>query len=121
MGYKIPTPIQRKAIPILIEGHNVVAMAWTGSGKTAAFLVPLIERLKAHSKIVGVRAVILSPTRELAEQTAHNFKLLTWNTDLRYALLVGGHEMEREFEVLAKNPDVIIATPGRLSHHMKET
>lgn len=55
---------------MLLEGHNVVAMARTGSGKTASFLVPLIDRLKAHSKIVGVRGVILSPTRELAEQTA---------------------------------------------------
>jgi len=57
-------------------------------------LIPLIEKLKAHSKIVGVRGVILSPTRELAEQTANNFKLLARNTDLRYALIVGGHEME---------------------------
>jgi len=96
-------------------------MAWTGSGKTAAFLIPLIEKLKAHSKIVGVRGVILSPTRELAEQTANNFKLLARNTDLRYALIVGGHEMEWEFEVLAKNPDVVIATPGRLMHHIRET
>jgi len=67
MGYKVPTPIQRKSIPMLLEGHNVVAMARTGSGKTASFLIPLIDRLKAHSKIVGVRGVILSPTRELAE------------------------------------------------------
>lgn len=104
----------------MLEGHNVVAMAWTGSGKTAAFLIPLIEWLKAHSKIVGSWAVILSPTWELAEQTANNFKLLSRNTDLRHALLVGGHEMEREFEVLAWNPDVIIATPGRLAHHMWE-
>ena len=61
-GYNVPTPIQRKAIPVLLEGHNVVAMARTGSGKTAAFLIPLIEKLKAHSKIVGARGVILSPT-----------------------------------------------------------
>ena len=72
-GYKVPTPIQRKTIPSLLEGHNIVAMARTGSGKTAAFLIPVIERLKAHSLIVGTRAVILSPTRELAMQTAAYF------------------------------------------------
>jgi len=65
-GYNIPTPIQRKAIPQIIEGHNIIAMARTGSGKTGAFVIPLIERLQSHSNIVGARAVILSPTRELA-------------------------------------------------------
>ena len=66
-GYKIPTPIQRKAIPIVLEGQNVVAMARTGSGKTGAFLVPLIEKLKCHSKIVGARGLVLAPTREIAQ------------------------------------------------------
>merc|ERR1719356_1827120 len=70
MGYKLPTPIQRKTIPTILEGQDVVAMARTGSGKTAAFLIPTIERLASHSVSVGVRAVVLSPTRELAMQTA---------------------------------------------------
>jgi len=62
----LPTPIQRKAIPVILEGYNVIAMARTGSGKTAAFVIPVIEKLKAHSKIVGARCIILSPTREIA-------------------------------------------------------
>lgn len=67
-GYKAPTPIQRKAIPVILSGRDVVAMARTGSGKTAAFLIPLLERLKVHQD-TGARALLLSPTRELAMQT----------------------------------------------------
>ena len=65
-GYNLPTPIQRKSIPIALQGFNMIAMARTGSGKTAAFVIPVIEKLKSHSKIVGARCVILSPTREIA-------------------------------------------------------
>jgi ATP-dependent RNA helicase DDX54/DBP10 len=119
-GYKLPTPIQRKCIPNILEGNNIVAMARTGSGKTAAFLIPAIEKLKCHSQIVGTRCVVLSPTREIAMQTAGFFKDFAKFTDLRYALLVGGNEMETQFEKLAQNPDVIIATPGRLMHHINE-
>lgn len=68
-GYKVPTPIQRKTMPLILAGNDVVAMARTGSGKTAAFLVPMIERLKEHVPQSGVRALILSPTRDLALQT----------------------------------------------------
>lgn len=68
-GYKVPTPIQRKTMPLILAGHDVVAMARTGSGKTAAFLVPMLERLKEHVPQSGVRALILSPTRDLALQT----------------------------------------------------
>jgi len=120
MGYKLPTPIQRKCIPNILEGNNIVAMARTGSGKTGAFLIPIIEKLKCHSQIVGTRCVILSPTREIAMQTATFFRQFAKFTDLRYALLVGGNEMETQFEKLAQNPDVIIATPGRLMHHLNE-
>jgi ATP-dependent RNA helicase DDX54/DBP10 len=62
----LPTPIQRKAIPVILEGNNVIAMARTGSGKTAAFVIPIVQRLLKHSQIVGARAVVLSPTREIA-------------------------------------------------------
>ncbi|CAN8004050.1 unnamed protein product [Ixodes pacificus] len=71
-GYQIPTPIQRKTIPVILEGRDVVAMARTGSGKTAAFLVPILDKLKARSLQAGARALVLSPTRELALQT-HKF------------------------------------------------
>lgn len=91
-------------------------MARTGSGKTAAFTIPIVQKLQEHSTTVGARAVILSPTRELAMQSAHYFKMLTKNSDLTHCLIVGGNDMENQFERLLLNPDVIIATPGRLMH-----
>lgn len=120
MGYRVPTPIQRKAIPVILEGRDIVAMARTGSGKTAAFIIPLLERLKAHSAKVGVRALILSPSRELAMQTLKFCKDLGKHTDLRNCVLVGGDAMEDQFSAIASNPDVIIATPGRLLHLIVE-
>lgn len=75
-GYKVPTPIQRKTIPLALEGRDVVAMARTGSGKTACFLIPLFEKLKIRTAKVGVRALILTPTRELALQVTKEYDLL---------------------------------------------
>ncbi|KAJ3264816.1 ATP-dependent RNA helicase ddx54 [Chytriomyces hyalinus] len=115
-GYKIPTPIQRKAIPIILENRDVVAMARTGSGKTAAFLIPLMEKLKVHSAKVGARGLILTPSRELALQTLKFIKEMGKHTDLRSVMLVGGGTMDDQFAALANNPDIIIATPGRLMH-----
>ena len=117
-GYRVPTPIQRKAIPAIMEGRDVVAMARTGSGKTAAFLLPLLEKLGVHSPTVGVRGLVLSPTRELAVQT-HTFALELSHfiqPALRFALLVGGDAVEEQFDTLSRNPDVIVGTPGRLQH-----
>ncbi|KAJ8762906.1 hypothetical protein K2173_023035 [Erythroxylum novogranatense] len=119
-GYRVPTPIQRKTMPLILSGADVVAMARTGSGKTAAFLVPMLERLKQHVPQGGVRALILSPTRDLALQTLKFTKELGKFTDLRTSLLVGGDSMENQFEELAQSPDIIIATPGRLMHHLAE-
>ena len=84
-GYRLPTPIQRKTLPLILQGLDVVGMARTGSGKTAAFVVPLVERLGAHSARAGARAVVLSPTRELALQTHKVVKELGRHTDLRTA------------------------------------
>ena len=117
-GYRVPTPIQRRAIPAIMAGSDVVAMARTGSGKTAAFLIPLLEKLGVHSQTVGVRGLVLSPTRELAVQT-HKFcaELSHFvQPALRFALLVGGDLVDDQFDDLARNPDVLVATPGRLSH-----
>ncbi|NWX11542.1 DDX54 helicase, partial [Aegotheles bennettii] len=114
-GYKVPTPIQRKTIPAILRGRDVVAMARTGSGKTACFLVPMFERLKAPSQ-AGARALILSPTRELALQTLKFTKELGKFTGLKTALILGGDKMEDQFAALHENPDIIIATPGRLVH-----
>ncbi|KAL8134359.1 hypothetical protein AgCh_009399 [Apium graveolens] len=120
-GYKVPTPIQRKTMPLILSGSDVVAMARTGSGKTAAFLVPMFEKLRNHlDESGGIRALILSPTRDLALQTLKFARELGRYTDLRISLLVGGDSMESQFEELAQNPDIIIATPGRLMHHLSE-
>ncbi|XP_029126319.1 putative DEAD-box ATP-dependent RNA helicase 29 isoform X1 [Cajanus cajan] len=119
-GYKVPTPIQRKTMPLILSGSDVVAMARTGSGKTAAFLLPMLHRLNQHVPQSGVRALILSPTRDLALQTLKFTKELGHFTDLRVSLLVGGDSMESQFEELAQSPDIIIATPGRLMHHLSE-
>ncbi|KAK9748870.1 hypothetical protein RND81_02G086600 [Saponaria officinalis] len=119
-GYQVPTPIQRKTMPIILAGADVVAMARTGSGKTAAFLIPMLQKLNQHVSQCGVRALILSPTRDLALQTLKFTKELGRFTDLRTSLLVGGESMESQFEELAQNPDIIIATPGRLMHHLAE-
>lgn len=116
MGFTVPTPIQRLTMPKILEGQDVVGMARTGSGKTAAFVIPMIEKLKSHSVKVGARAVVLSPTRELAKQTLRVVEDLSKGTDLRAILLVGGDSLEDQFSRMASNPDIIIATPGRFEH-----
>ncbi|QIW99353.1 hypothetical protein AMS68_004871 [Peltaster fructicola] len=115
-GFSVPTPIQRKTIPLVLDGQDVVGMARTGSGKTAAFVIPMIERLKAHSAKVGARAIVLSPSRELALQTLKVIKEMSRGTDLRTILLVGGDSLEEQFSSMASNPDIIVATPGRFEH-----
>ncbi|RKP14330.1 P-loop containing nucleoside triphosphate hydrolase protein, partial [Piptocephalis cylindrospora] len=119
-GFKVPTPIQRKCIPLIMEGVDVVGMTRTGSGKTAAFVVPMLHRLKAHSAKVGARAIILSPGRELALQTLKVVKELGRFTDLRCCSLVGGDSLDDQFQMIASNPDILIATPGRLLHLLVE-
>lgn len=115
-GFSVPTPIQRKAVPLILDGQDVVGMARTGSGKTAAFVIPMIEKLKAHSAKVGARALILSPSRELALQTLKVVKEFGRGTDLKCVLLVGGDSLEDQFSFMAANPDIVIATPGRFLH-----
>ncbi|KAK1759380.1 ATP-dependent RNA helicase dbp-10 [Echria macrotheca] len=115
-GFSVPTPIQRKTIPLILDRKDVVGMARTGSGKTAAFVIPMIERLKAHSPRVGARAIVMSPSRELALQTLKVVKELGKGTDLKTVLLVGGDSLEEQFGLMATNPDIIIATPGRFLH-----
>lgn len=115
-GFKNPTPIQRKTIPLILEGRDVVGMARTGSGKTAAFVLPMLERLKVHSAKVGARALLLSPNRELALQTVKIVREFSKGTDLRSVVLVGGDSLEEQFGYMMSNPDIIIATPGRFMH-----
>ncbi len=120
-GFRLPTPIQRKTIPLILQGMDIVGMARTGSGKTAAFVIPLLEKLQAHSTTAsGARACILSPTRELALQTYKVVQELGRHMNLRTAVLVGGDSMEAQFTELAASPDILVATPGRLVHHLHE-
>uniref|UniRef100_A0A1I7Z8D6 RNA helicase n=1 Tax=Steinernema glaseri TaxID=37863 RepID=A0A1I7Z8D6_9BILA len=118
-GFRQPTPIQRKAIPAIIDGKDVVAMSRTGSGKTAAFVVPMLQKLKKRDP-KGTRALLISPTRELAMQTFKVVKELGKFTGLRCAVLVGGDSIEDQFAAIHENPDVMIATPGRLLHLVVE-
>jgi ATP-dependent RNA helicase DDX54/DBP10 len=116
-GYKIPTPIQRKTIPVILEGRDVVAMAKTGSGKTASFLIPMFEKLKQRKlKSTGARALILSPTRELAIQTFKFIKEIGKFHDFQSILVLGGDSMDSQFSAIHQNPDIIVATPGRFLH-----
>ncbi|KAF4513341.1 hypothetical protein G6O67_000620 [Ophiocordyceps sinensis] len=115
-GFSVPTPIQRKTIPLVLVRKDVVGMARTGSGKTAAFVIPMVERLRAHSARFGCRAIILSPSRELAIQTLKVVKELSKGTDLKAVLLVGGDSLEEQFGFMTANPDIVIATPGRFLH-----
>ena len=114
-GYKQPTPIQRKTIPLIMEGRDVVGMARTGSGKTAAFVLPLIEQLKLR-QTNGVRAIIISPSRELALQTYKQVKEFSNGTNLKSIVLIGGDSLEEDFSKMMTKPDVILCTPGRFLH-----
>jgi len=105
-GYKNPTPIQRKTIPPIMDGRDVVGMARTGSGKTACFVLPMIERLKIHSAKVGGRAILFAPSRELALQTLKVVKEMSRGTDLRTTMLVGGDSLEDQFRSIMTNPDM---------------
>lgn len=119
-GFRVPTPIQRKTIPLILQRKDLLAMARTGSGKTAAFLIPMVQTLKAHSPNMGARALILSPSRELALQTLNVTKSFTRGTDLKTMLCVGGDSINEQFANMSANPDVIIATPGRFLHLLVE-
>ncbi|MGI9500749.1 MAG: DEAD/DEAH box helicase, partial [Geminicoccaceae bacterium] len=114
-GYQEPTPIQEQAIPAILTGGDVLGIAQTGTGKTAAFVLPMIERLASgQSKARMPRSLILSPTRELATQTADYFETYGRHLKLSMALLIGGVGMDEQWKKLERGVDVLIATPGRL-------
>jgi ATP-dependent RNA helicase RhlE len=114
-GFVEPTPVQALAIPQQLAGHDLVITAQTGTGKTLAFLLPLLERLAKPNQSVGVQALILSPTRELAMQTNESFLKLAAGTGLGSAVVVGGMNEQRQLNAIRKGARVLIATPGRLS------
>lgn len=119
-GYRLATPIQRKCIPPIMEGRDVVAMARTGSGKSAAFLLPLIDKLKIRQPKSAIRALVLSPTRELAMQSFKFVREFSKFTNLIPKLIIGGESISKDFETITSSPDILIATPGRLAHVLVE-
>jgi len=115
-GYRHPSPIQKQCIPAVLEGHDVLAAAQTGTGKTAGFTLPLLERLLhgPHARAGVVRALVLTPTRELAAQVAESVRAYGRYLDLRSDVVFGGVSANPQIERLRRGTDVLVATPGRL-------
>jgi ATP-dependent RNA helicase RhlE len=118
-GFEAPTPIQAQAIPHAIAGKDVIGVAATGTGKTAAFLLPIIERLSAKAALPGPRALVLAPTRELALQIAEQLERFGRARHIRGAVVIGGVGMGNQTSQL-RDHEVIIATPGRLVDHLQQ-
>ena len=116
MGFEEPTPIQQEAIPVAMSGKDMIGQAQTGTGKTAAFGLPVLERVDGNERHVQV--VILSPTRELAIQVAEELNKMAQYTNITALPIYGGQDINRQFRALKKNPQIIVATPGRLMDHM---
>jgi ATP-dependent RNA helicase RhlE len=123
-GYTEPTPVQSAAIPYILAGRDVLAAAQTGTGKTAAFMLPILERLKGHANAGysparhPVRVLVLTPTRELAVQVADAAKTYSRGTGLRSAVVYGGTRIDPEIKLLWHGVEILVATPGRLLDHI---
>ena len=118
MGYVEPTPIQLRAIPLVLEGRDVIGSAQTGTGKTAAFALPILSKLGQHEP--RTRVLILEPTRELAAQVETAFRDFCRFTDLQVAVMYGGVGYGRQLEALKSGVDILVATPGRLLDHIRQ-
>ena len=122
-GYTEPTPIQTQAIPHIMAGRDLQGIAQTGTGKTAAFALPILHRLlekRLQPARRGCRVLVLSPTRELASQIAESFRAYGRQTGLRTALMFGGVPKARQSKAVANGIDILVATPGRLMDHMQD-
>ncbi|MGR3756123.1 MAG: DEAD/DEAH box helicase, partial [Tranquillimonas sp.] len=116
-GFAQPTPIQNQAVPLALEGHDILGLAQTGTGKTLAFGLPLIDHLLAQPgkpAPKSAKALVMAPTRELVNQIADSLRGLTDGSKLRVATVVGGQSINRQIGVLARGTDILVATPGRL-------
>ncbi len=124
LGYREPTPIQAQAIPVVLQGRDVMGAAQTGTGKTAGFALPILQRLMPHANTSAsparhpVRALILAPTRELADQIHENVRQYAKYSGLRSAVVFGGVDIKPQIAALRQGCEVLIATPGRLLDHM---
>ncbi len=117
MGYQQPTPIQSEAIPLVLEGRDVIGSAQTGTGKTAAFGLPILQKLQSHGKL---RCLVLEPTRELAVQVDEAFQTFKKFTNLRAHVIFGGVGYGPQREAIARGLDIVVATPGRLLDHLEQ-
>ena len=116
MGYENPSPIQDESIPVSLKGKDIVGIADTGTGKTAAFAIPILQKLLTNPE---AKAIILAPTRELAEQIEAQFRIIGRNSGIFGALLIGGVAINPQLRDLRYNPRVIIGTPGRVKDHLE--
>jgi len=122
-GYSEPTPIQAKAIPVVLEGRDVLAGAQTGTGKTAGFTLPLLQKLSEQKPAKGnrpVRALVLTPTRELAAQVAESVQTYSKHLPIRSAVIFGGVKINPQIATLRRGVDILVATPGRLLDHVNQ-
>jgi ATP-dependent RNA helicase RhlE len=122
-GYSTPTPIQNQAIPIVLKGRDLIGLAQTGTGKTAAFALPIIQRLNENRRHAGEKAcrtLVLAPTRELASQIADSFRAYGRFVGLSTAVVFGGASMFKQKQALYRGVDVLVATPGRLLDHISQ-
>lgn len=118
IGYEEPTPVQEKSIPVILEGKDVIGAAQTGTGKTGAFVIPIIQNIVNESK-TGTKALILSPTRELAQQIDEQIFALGYHCGISSATIIGGEDFARQAEAIRAGVNIVVATPGRLIDQMK--
>ena len=118
-GYERPTPIQQETIPLALEGRDLIGSAQTGTGKTAAFMLPILQRLSRNGTKGVLRALVLVPTRELAEQVATSARAYGRHLQLSAVAVYGGVGMEPQTKALTRGVDIVVATPGRLLDHME--
>lgn len=120
-GYVTPTPIQEKAIPMVLEGYDILGLAKTGTGKTATFVLPILEKLLEKTKSgKGVRALIVAPTRELAEQINNNIIQLSKNTKIKSIAVYGGTSVKKQITQLKEGVDIVVGCPGRILDHINQ-
>jgi ATP-dependent RNA helicase RhlE len=118
LGYKEPTPIQKQAIPVVLSGSDLIGCAETGTGKTAAFLLPLIQRNSVRPR-AGIHILVLAPTRELVSQIEASYRELAPKNSARCVSVIGGASMSRQMDALRRGVGIVVATPGRLVDHLE--
>ena len=117
MGFEEATSIQELAIPIAMAGKDIIGQAQTGTGKTAAFGIPMIEKISAEQG--AIQGLVITPTRELAVQVAEEINTIGQYKKIRALPIYGGQDIERQIKALKNRPQIIVATPGRLMDHMR--